>query len=127
MLCLLAPMRAMRGEFEAARDHYARGRALLDEIGEKLIARRTTFNATTVEMLAGNAPAAESELRRELDRLEGMGETYPRPTVAAYLAAAVAGQGRYEEAERFAGLAEELASEDDVASQAMWRSVRARY
>jgi len=79
-----------------------------------------------VDMLAGDAPAAEARLRRELDLLEAMGETYLRPTVAAYLAAAVANQGRYEEADRFAALAAELASEDDVTSQAMWRSVRAR-
>ena len=38
----------------------------------------------------------------------------------------MANQGRYEEADRFAALAAELASEDDVTSQAMWRSVRAR-
>jgi tetratricopeptide (TPR) repeat protein len=77
-------------------------------------------------MLSGDAAAAEAKLRRELDLLEAMGETYLRPTVAAYLAAAVANQGRYDEADRFAALAAELASEDDVISQAMWRSVRAR-
>jgi class 3 adenylate cyclase/tetratricopeptide (TPR) repeat protein len=126
VLCLLAPMLAMRGEFDAARDHYARGRALLDEIGEKLIAASTTFNATTVELLAGNAPAAEAELRREYDRLERLGETYARPTVAAYLAVALAGQGRFDEAESFTAIAEELATADDVVSQALWRSVRAR-
>ncbi len=126
VLCLLAPLRAMQGDFEVAREHYARGRALLEDIGGKLIAASTTFNASTVDMLAGDAPAAEERLRRELDLLEAMGETYLRPTVAAYLAAAVANQGRYEEADRFAALAAELASEDDVTSQAMWRSVRAR-
>ena len=126
VLCLLAPLRAMQGDFEVAREHYARGRALLEDIGGKLIAASTTFNASTVDMLAGDAPAAEARLRRELDLLEAMGETYLRPTVAAYLAAAVANQGRYEEADRFAALAAELASEDDVTSQAMWRSVRAR-
>jgi tetratricopeptide (TPR) repeat protein len=55
-----------------------------------------------------------------------MGETYLRPTVAAYLAVALAGQGRFDEAERFAEIAEELATADDVVSQALWRSVRAR-
>ena len=99
---------------------------MLEDIGGKLIAASTTFNASTVDMLAGDASAAEARLRRELDLLEAMGETYLRPTVAAYLAAAVANQGRYEEADRFAALAAELASEDDVTSQAMWRSVRAR-
>ena len=126
VLCLLAPLRAMQGDFETARAHYARGRALLEDIGGKLIAASTTFNASTVDLLAGDAPAAEARLRRELELLEAMGETYLRPTVAAYLAAAVANQGRYEEADRFAALAAELASEDDVISQAMWRSVRAR-
>jgi tetratricopeptide (TPR) repeat protein len=126
VLCLLAPLRAMQGDFEAARVNYAHGRALLEDIGGKLIAASTTFNASTVDMLAGDAAAAEERLRRELDLLEAMGESYLRPTVAAYLAAAVANQGRFDEADRFAALAADLASEDDVISQAMWRSVRAR-
>ena len=126
VLCLLAPLRAMQGEFEAARTLYARGRALLDDIGGKLIAASTTFNASTVELLAGDSTTAERELRREYERLEQMGETFLRPTVAAYLAVAICNQGRYDEAEHFAGIAAEVATADDVVSQAMWRSVRAR-
>jgi tetratricopeptide (TPR) repeat protein len=126
VLCLLAPLRAMEGDFERARVHYASGRALLEDTGGKLIAASTTFNASTVDMLAGDAAGAEDKLRRELDLLEAMGETYLRPTVAAYLAAAVATQGRFEEADRFAALAAELAAEDDVISQSLWRSTQAR-
>ncbi len=126
VLCLLAPLHAMQGEFETARSLYTRGRALLEDIGGKLIAASTTFNWSTVELLAGDPNAAERELRREYDRLEQMGETYTRSTIAGYLAVAICSQGRYEEAGKFAAIAEEISTEDDVISQALWRSVRAR-
>jgi len=126
VLCLLAPLRAMQGEFDTARDLYARGRATLDDIGGKLTAAFTTFNLATVEMLAGEPSAAEQALRREYEALERIGEKYLRPTIAAELAAALAEQGRYREAEEFSRAAEELAADDDVISQALWRSTRAR-
>lgn len=126
VLCLLAPLRAMQGDFDAARDAYARGRALLEEIGGKLIAASTIFNLSTVEMLAGNVAAAEQALRDEFDRLEEMGETFYRSTVAAHLAIALAAQERYDEAAHFTEVAEELATDDDVYSQALWRSARAK-
>jgi class 3 adenylate cyclase/tetratricopeptide (TPR) repeat protein len=126
LLCLLAPLRAMRGEFDAAREAYAHGRALLEDIGGKLIAASTTFNWSTIELLAGDAASAERELRREYERLEQIGENYHRSTVAAYLAVAISTQGRYAEAEGFARIAEELATADDVTTQALWRSVRAQ-
>jgi tetratricopeptide (TPR) repeat protein len=105
---------------------YARGRSLLEDIGGKLIAASTTFNWSTIELLAGDAASAERELRREYERLEQIGENYHRSTVAAYLAVAISTQGRYAEAEGFARIAEELATADDVITQALWRSVRAQ-
>jgi class 3 adenylate cyclase/tetratricopeptide (TPR) repeat protein len=126
VLCLLGPLRAMQGDFDAARELYVKGRALLEDIGGTLIAASTTFNASTIEMLAGDVHEAERKLRRELELLERMGENYLRPTVAAYLAAAVWAQGRYDEAGEFTRLAEEIATDDDVITQALWRSVRAR-
>src|SRR4051812_30008165 len=60
-----------------------------------------------------------------LEALSEMGETYLLSTVAAELARAVVLQGRDAEAEALTATAEELAAEDDIASQALWRSVRA--
>jgi tetratricopeptide (TPR) repeat protein len=124
-LCLLASLRAMEGEFDEARDLYARGRAILEEIGGTLIAASTTFNASDVETLAGDLAAAEEVLRRDYELLEQLGEKYLRPTVAAYLGQVLTKQGRYDEAERFVDIAADVAAADDVVSQALWRSVRA--
>jgi tetratricopeptide (TPR) repeat protein len=124
-LCLLAPLRAMQGDFEEARELYARGRKILEEIGGTLIAASTTFNASDVETLAGDLAAAEEVLRRDYELLERLGEKYLRPTVAAYLGQVLSKQGRYDEAERFVDVAADVAAADDIVSQALWRSVRA--
>ena len=55
-----------------------------------------------------------------------MGERYFLSTAAGELARAVYVQGRYAEAEELTLLAEELSGEDDLTSQALWRSVRAK-
>ncbi|HSL65184.1 MAG TPA: hypothetical protein VK874_11050, partial [Gaiellaceae bacterium] len=57
--------------------------------------------------------------------LEAMGERYLRPTVAAQLAQVLCVLGRLDEARGFATLARELAAEDDLESQALWRSAAA--
>jgi tetratricopeptide (TPR) repeat protein len=124
-LCLLAPLRAMQGDFEQARELYSRGRKILEEIGGTMIAASTTFNASDVETLAGDLAAAEEVLRRDYELLERLGEKYLRPTVAAYLGQVLSKQGRYDEAERFVDIAADVAAADDVVSQALWRSVRA--
>ncbi|HET7857119.1 MAG TPA: adenylate/guanylate cyclase domain-containing protein [Gaiellaceae bacterium] len=126
VMCLLAPLRAMQGDFDAARGLYSKGRALLEEIGATLIAANTALNGATVEMLAGDPTAAERELRATYELLAEMDEAYLRPTVAAYLAEALSAQGRFLESEAYAQIARQVAAEDDIGSQALWRSVRAK-
>ena len=55
-----------------------------------------------------------------------MGERYFRSTAAGELARAVYAQGRYVEAEELTHVAEELSADDDLTSQALWRSVRGK-
>ena len=57
--------------------------------------------------------------------LEEMGDKALLSTTAAFLGQALLAQERDEDAERAAGLSEELAAEDDVITQAGWRGVRA--
>jgi ATP/maltotriose-dependent transcriptional regulator MalT len=78
-----------------------------------------------IELLAGDAAAAESELRSGLTALEAMGEQNLLSTVAGLLARVVYAEGRYDEAERLAELGERSAAADDVISQVLWRSARA--
>jgi tetratricopeptide (TPR) repeat protein len=58
--------------------------------------------------------------------LEQMGETGRLSTLAGILADVVYLQERYDEADSLAELSKRVAAPDDVASQMLWRSVRAK-
>ncbi|HEV8248445.1 MAG TPA: adenylate/guanylate cyclase domain-containing protein, partial [Gaiellaceae bacterium] len=125
LMRLLAPLNAMRGDFDEARALYGRARATFEEMGATILTATVSLDAALVELLAGEPEAAERELRRDYEVLDRLHETYVRSTVAAYLARVLCAQGRFEEAEPFAAIAEEVTGGDDVVSQALWRSVRA--
>ena len=99
VMSLLSGLRAMQGDFAAARDLYTRARLMLEELGRSVVAASTSQQSCRVEMLAGDPAAAERELRRDFDELEEMGERYFLSTAAGELARAVYAQGRYAEAE----------------------------
>ena len=95
-------------------------------LGRGLDADSTSIETARVELLAGDCEAAERELRRDYEALDGLGERYFRSTVAALLAQALWCQNRLEEAGRFADVAEEISEPDDVLSQVTWRGARAK-
>ncbi len=70
--------------------------------------------------------AAERRLRAGYSALEEMEDRAFLPTTAAHLAQAIYAQGRDEEARRFTQISEELAASDDLLTQVVWRSARAR-
>jgi predicted ATPase/class 3 adenylate cyclase len=123
----LANLEAMRGRFEEARALYRRSRATLDELGWRFDAALTSAIASgPVELIAEDAAAAEAELRRDYEALAAMGERNYISTTAAFLAEALYRQGRDEEALRMTEESEAIAASDDVATQYLWRSVRAK-
>jgi len=122
----LAHLEAMRGNFEAARVRYRRSRALLEGFGYRFFAALTSIDSAPVEMLADDLQAAERELRTDYQTLEQMGERNFISTTAGMLAEVLYRQGRYQESAELAGVCRELASPDDVASQFLWRCVRAK-
>ena len=122
----LAPLYAMRGEFEEARRVYTGAQAMLEELGRTLVGASTSLASCAVETLAGDLAAAERELRRDHLALTELGEKYLLSTVAGELARVLYAQGRYEDADAMSHEAEHLAAEDDIASQTLWRSVRAK-
>jgi tetratricopeptide (TPR) repeat protein len=122
---LMSPLRAMSGDFDTGRRLYAEARNSFEDIGATLLGARTSLQSAVVEMLAGDLETAETELRRDYETLEQLGERYFRPTVAANLALIRCRQGDFEEAARLVALAEEIAADDDVESQALWRSAKA--
>ena len=79
-----------------------------------------------VELLARDAEAAERDLRVAYEALERMGERGLLSAVAAQLGRALCAQERYNEAERFAQVGQELAHNHDVAAQMLWRTTRAK-
>ncbi|HSJ51668.1 MAG TPA: adenylate/guanylate cyclase domain-containing protein [Actinomycetota bacterium] len=125
-LLALGHLEAMRGDFDRARELYRTSRRSLEELGWNLHAAVTSISSGPIELLSGDPAAAERELRRDLEALEGMGERYFRSTTAGFLAEALYRQGRLEEAEAATRLCEELAAEEDVSSQFLWRCVRAK-
>ncbi len=125
ILCTLATLRAMNGEFDLAREHCRRGRELLRELGQGWLAASTAQDLVRMELLAGNLASAEREAREDYAFLSDMGETYQLATLAALLSRVVRDLGRDAEALEFSEAAEAAAGKDDIESQALWRSIRA--
>jgi predicted ATPase/class 3 adenylate cyclase len=122
---LLGRLEAMRGDFPRARALARQARATLEDMGKSVVSASTSLDSCGVETLAGDLAAAEHDLRRDYEALEAMGEKYLRSTVAAELSCVLAETGHDAEAEHYTQIAEELAAEDDLTSQALWRWVRA--
>jgi predicted ATPase/class 3 adenylate cyclase/DNA-binding winged helix-turn-helix (wHTH) protein len=120
----LAGLHAMEGRFDQARELLAASDAAYEEMGLSL-STAVSHHAAMVELLAGDPAAAERSLRKGYAVLEEMGDKALLSTTAAFLGQAVLAQGRDDDAERAAGLSAELAAEDDVLTQAVWRGVRA--
>ena len=127
-LRLLPRLEAMRGRFRVARDLVAQAKALAEELGLEIVLARIAVEAGSVELLAGDAAAAERELRAGCQALERMGDLNHLASVAPMLADALVLQGRDEEAllltERWS--AERLTVPEDADAQIRWRSVRAK-
>ena len=126
VLCSLAQLRAMQGEFERARELVRAARTVLDDLGVIVLAAATAIDSARVELLAGDLVTAERELRQAEETLTALGEKYLLPPLAAVLAQVVYAQGRADEAEQITRRTEELSDPDDVEPQALWRSVRAK-
>jgi class 3 adenylate cyclase/tetratricopeptide (TPR) repeat protein len=125
VLCAQAHLDALRGEFASARALYREARETLEGLGGKVMAATVSLDSGRVELLAGDAVAAERELRHDYGTLESVGERYTLSTVAGLLAEALLRQDRHDEALALTEVAEGLAAGDDVESQCLWRRVRA--
>jgi class 3 adenylate cyclase/tetratricopeptide (TPR) repeat protein len=125
VLCTQAQLKAMNGELDAARALYRRGRAMLRELGQGVLAASTGIDLALVELLGGDLTLAEREVRVDFEFLSKAGETYYLSTVAALLSRLVRDQGRDAEALELSRIAESATAADDTDSQAMWRAGRA--
>jgi predicted ATPase/class 3 adenylate cyclase len=121
-----AVLEAMRGDFETAHELVTSGRRLLDELGLPVWVAITAQEAFFVEMLAGDAAAAAAVLRQSHEALAEMGEHSFRSTIAGLLAQTLCSLGEDGEAEHFSRECEQAAADEDVLSQVLWRSTRAK-
>jgi class 3 adenylate cyclase/tetratricopeptide (TPR) repeat protein len=122
-----AAFEAMQGRFEEARHAAFSSRAILEDLGLRVsIAGPWAQLDGWIEFFAGDYSAAERALQLGYGALEQMGETGWLSTVAVLLAQALYAQGRYEEAERLTDRSEEITGPDDLYSQILIRSVRAK-
>jgi tetratricopeptide (TPR) repeat protein len=116
----------MQDRFGEARDLVRRSRAIYQDLGLRLRSTSVAETAGGIEMLAGDAIAAEQELRASLVALAEMGEQGIQSTVAAALAHALIEQGRFDEAEEMVSASELAGAEDDVSTHVLGQSARAR-
>jgi DNA-binding SARP family transcriptional activator len=121
----LGGLKAMAGEPEEARILLRRDREILESLGFEMLALFTAEVWGLVELLAGDAAAAERELQRSYDGLAELGEI-AAPTMAAILAEALWRQGRHDEALEATEASERLAPPDDLTTQVQWRGPRAK-
>jgi predicted ATPase len=121
-----AVLEAMRGDFETARELVTSGRRLLEELGLPVWVAITAQEVFFVEMLAGDAAAASAVLRQSDEALAEMGERSFRSTIAGLLAQTLCALGEDDEAEHFSRECERAAADEDVFSQVLWRSARAK-
>ena len=114
----LAYLHGCRGEFEPAQRLIASAKKTAQEFGLSWDEARLAEHAGWISLLAGDPAAAEREFRSGCDLFEAMGERGRRATTTGWLAEAVYAQGRLDEAEQLAQLAEELGQEHYPAVQA---------
>lgn len=126
VLCALSHLEGLAGRFTEARELYRRSRAIYEDLGLRVHAALVSLDSAPVEMLAGDAVAAERELRRDYEALEELGEKNYLSTTAALLAQALHELGRDDEAEQLTKISEELSAPDDLNSQVEWRCARAK-
>jgi class 3 adenylate cyclase/tetratricopeptide (TPR) repeat protein len=120
-------LEAGRGRFGHARALVGRAKAALQEVAlTPWLAGPIAQSSGWVELLAGDAAAAERELRWGYDELRRLGELSWLSTLVGILAEAVFVQGRDDEAERLARASEESAGAEDVYTHALACSVRAK-
>ena len=121
----LAQLTAMDNRIEEGRALYQESVAQLRELGSAMLADSSSIDSAQIEYLSGDLREAERLLRADHDALSRMGERYLLPSIDGRLARVLYTLDAFDEAEEIALSAREMAMEDDLDAQAMWRSVLA--
>jgi tetratricopeptide (TPR) repeat protein len=121
----LGVLHAMQGEFDEARALAAEVGRTLEELGLRQAAAAHSAAVSEVEALAGDDAAAERVLRTGYETVTASGDSHAGVNIAWRLGLALARQGKDEEAERFARVAER-GQPKGFWADVWWRIVLAR-
>jgi class 3 adenylate cyclase/tetratricopeptide (TPR) repeat protein len=122
----LAGLLAMRGDLEEARRLFRDAAATHEEFGMRFRRATQSFVGAQIELLAGDAAAAEQELRASSAAFDEIGAATSASTHRALLAEVVARLGRLEEAEELALRVADEASSHDLIAHVLRLSALAR-
>ena len=115
----------MAGRFEEAREYSLRGTKLLDELGPS-IAGHARAALADAEVLAGDARAAEQELKTAWDATTKIGDRSGAFSFVYDLAAVLCAQGRYDEAEQWAARGRSIVERSDAMTRVIALTTDAR-
>ncbi|MGZ5293826.1 MAG: ATP-binding protein [Actinomycetota bacterium] len=116
---------AMSGDFDDARRWIRESEALAERFGSDMWVTASYEFGGEIELMAGDPAAAERFFREEYELHRRLGDEGHGSTSAAYLALALMGLGRSDEAEELATIARTIGADDDLATQASARSAQA--
>jgi class 3 adenylate cyclase/tetratricopeptide (TPR) repeat protein len=116
----------MLGRFEEGRALVARSKSLFEELGAMYNLAEACWAASLLETLAGDARAAERELRHALRIHEEMGARRYSAFIRAQLAHVLHRQGRDDEAIKLLEAARGEAASGNIRFEALWRTARAK-
>jgi hypothetical protein len=116
-----APLLAMLGRFDEARETQAATRQYLQDRGLRLRVGGSAQGSGIIEDLAGDLQAAARAYAEGIQILEPMGETGVLSTLAAMRATVLYRLGRREEMEEAVRLAQQTGTPNAIATNVYWR------
>jgi class 3 adenylate cyclase len=123
---VLSALHAMEARFDLSRALADQSLRASREFGLWFLEASAAVHLSYAAQVAGDQSESERLLREGIAALERIGEQGYLSTMATSLAEVLVDQDRVEEAERYIAMARASGVEDDLATQASWRVVRAR-
>ncbi len=125
IMAATAALAAMQGEMDEAMKLTERGQQIVDDAGGDRI-WVAAFWHSFIHVWRGDHEVAESELRHTYESLRALGERSHFSSIAHALANLEYARGRYDDAELLTRECEQASRANDVHSQILWRSIRAK-
>ncbi len=123
---MVAVLEAMDGRFDEARARWRRIQRRLEDVGLSVTASLLHSYRALIELMSEVPANVEPELAQACAVLQTIGERSRLGSIAGLLARLLYRHARYDEAERYIQITADAASEDDLASQVLWRGTRAK-